>query len=298
MSQTNRKRGLGRGLDALFQDAEVQQPSTNTSDAKGDNAALHLPITDLQPGQFQPRHHFDGEALKELSESIRAHGILQPLLVRPISGQPAPYEIIAGERRWRAAQKAQLHSVPVIIQALDDDVALEVALIENLQREDLSAIEEALGYRRLIEEFSYTQEELSKKLGKSRSQVTNTLRLLKLPPKVQALVNDGTISAGHARAILSAKDPLALAKAVVAEGLSVRETEKRASEGEEASSKAKKGSGRINPSKTADLIALEKTVSEQIGMRVKVSAGKDGSGRMVIQYKDLDQLDLLLSKLS
>lgn len=298
MTQTQKRRGLGRGLDALFQDVEAPQPQGAQSETATD-VKNTLPIVDLKPGKYQPRTHFNEDAIADLASSIKQHGILQPILVRPLSkGQG--YEIIAGERRWRAAQKAQLHDVPVIIQDLSDDVALEIALIENLQREDLTPIEEAEGYKRLIEEFEYTQEQLSKKLGKSRSQVTNTLRLLKLPAKVKTYVQKGKLSAGHARALLSAEDPVALAAKVMNEGLSVRETEKLAlSMGTDLGNDHKSNAKRESQfKKDVDTTHLEKELSAHIGMRVVIDPSADGSGRISIQYKTLDQLDGLIEKLS
>lgn len=300
MSSSPKKRGLGRGLDALFQDVDVPRGNeSNDSAASQDRSRQNrLPIGVLKPGKYQPRRRFEAEAIAQLSESIAQHGILQPLLVRPLAD--GIYEIIAGERRWRAAQQAKLHEVPVIIGNFDDDTALEIALIENLQREDLTAIEEAEGFERLIAEFKYTQEALSKKLGKSRSHVTNTLRLLKLPEKVQSYVQDGRLSAGHARAILSAKEPVILAQHVMEEGLSVRDTEKLAltqGTGHGTDEKSNRARAAQSP-KDVDTVALEKELSVQLGMRASIDPAADGSGRVMIQYKTLDQLDLLLEKLA
>ena len=295
-----KKRGLGRGLDALFQDSEhtrraVEEVERPQKPEKKDR----LPISNLTPGQYQPRRHFDNDAIDQLAESIAQHGVLQPLLVRPLAGKDQ-YEIIAGERRWRAAQRAQLHEIPVIIQDLGDEVALEIALIENLQREDLSAIEEAEGFQRLIEEFSYTQDVLSKKLGKSRSHVANTLRLLKLPEKIKTYVQDGQLSAGHARAVLGAKDPVALARKVVEEGLSVRATEKLAlTHGVQPKPQQTQASPHsLNSGKDADTVALERELSSHLGMRVTVDTSAGGSGRLSIHYKTLDQFDAIMEKLA
>lgn len=300
MSNTPKKRGLGRGLDALFQDSEISitdTPKAEKSDLPT-GKPVKLPIGDLAPGEYQPRRHFDEIALNQLAESIETHGIIQPILVRPLGDDR--FEIIAGERRWRAAQRARLHDVPVIIQDMDDDLALEIALIENLQREDLSPLEEAEGFQRLVDEFDYTQDALAQKLGKSRSHVTNTLRLLKLPEKVKPYVQDGRISAGHARALLSCKEPLLLAAKVMQDGLSVRQTEKLATTF---------GTGQATPStskkaetekfrKTVDMMALEKEMSVRLGMRCIIEPNADGSGRLVVQYKTLDQFDDLAQKLS
>ena len=302
MNQSSKKRGLGRGLDALFQDVDVRDQQTSMPENRGGTDKAPAPkntlaIGEMSPGKYQPRRHFNQDAINELANSIKEHGLIQPILVRPRE-EGAGYEIIAGERRWRAAQKAQLHEVPVIIQDLSDDVALEIALIENLQREDLTPLEEAEGYQRLISEFEYTQDQLSKKLGKSRSQVTNTLRLLKLPEKIKPLVQDGKLSAGHARAILGCETPVALAQKVISEGLSVRETEKLAphfgTEKDQAAGKKKNKGAR----KDVDTLALEKELTNRMGMRVHLSPAPNGTGRITIQYKSLDQLDDLLQKLS
>lgn len=299
MSSSPRKRGLGRGLDALFLDSDAERDyERNDGGGESQNRQNRLPIGALKPGQYQPRRRFEAEAIAQLAESIGQHGIIQPLLVRPIG--EGEYEIIAGERRWRAAQKAQLHEVPVIIENFSDDVALEIALIENLQREDLTAIEEAEGFQRLIAEFDYTQDALSKKLGKSRSHVTNTLRLLKLSDKIQSYVQEGRLSAGHARAVLSAKEPEILAQKVMKDGLSVRETEKLAlTQGtghgnDDQSARARAAT----PVKDVDTVALEKELSVQLGMRARIDPAANGSGRVTIDYKSLDQLDLLLEKLA
>lgn len=301
-TNTPKKRGLGRGLDALFQDSGVQ---TNAGGAPVENSStptgkpVKLPVGDLTPGEYQPRRHFDEAALDQLAESISTHGILQPILVRPMG--EGRYEIIAGERRWRAAQRARLHDVPVIVQDLSDDVALEIALIENLQREDLSPLEEAEGLQRLVDEFDYTQEQLATKLGKSRSHVTNTLRLLKLPEKVKPYVQDGRISAGHARALLSCKEPLLLAAKVMQDGLSVRQTEKLAlTFGTDQKAGSKNTSPAVNEpvKKTVDTLVLEKELSVKLGMRCIVNPSADGSGTLTIQYKTLDQFDDLLNKLT
>ena len=293
-----KKRGLGRGLDALFKDNQAENQSQAESQAAVKGKPVRLPIAQLQPGKYQPRRHFDQEALEQLAESITNHGIIQPLLVRALGADS--YEIIAGERRWRAAQLAKLHEVPVVIQELTDDTALEIALIENLQREDLSPLEEAEGFERLMEEFSYKQDDLAKKIGKSRSHVANTLRLLKLPEKIKPFVQQGKISAGHARALLSCKEPELLASKVMHDGLSVRETEKLAlTFGTDIgtspdAAKARQAKFR----KDVDTVALEKELSVKLGMRTTIDPAADGSGRLTIQYRSLDQLDELLKQLS
>jgi ParB family chromosome partitioning protein len=297
-------RGLGRGLDALFEDEEGIYPQ---ADKMGDTPGaqrLMVGLDQLEPGSYQPRREFNDDSLKELAASIAVHGVLQPLVVRPKVGFEGMYEIIAGERRWRASQRAQLHEVPVVIKDLNDEQALEIALIENLQREDLNAVEEAMGYRLLIEEFGHTQEKAAAALGKSRSHVANMLRLLKLPSKVLDMLKDSRISAGHARAIISTDDPLAMAQMIVSKGLSVRETENFVNQsvdksgGKKSSAKSKiKDSADI--SKDVDTLSLEKEISAALGMNVKIEVGKDyTNGQVAIEFKSLDQLDEILHRLS
>jgi len=299
-----KKKGLGRGLSHLFGEAEAsyrvstpEAPAATQAPATAGGSTL--PITYLRPGKFQPRRHFDETLLDELASSIRQHGLLQPILVRPLAGQADAYEIIAGERRWRAAQRASLHDVPVIVQTLTDTQALEIALVENLQRQDLSALEEAEGYKRLMDEFGHSHSELGELVGKSRSHVANMLRLLALPDGVKAMMQSGALSAGHARALLTAPDPEALAKDVTGRGLSVRETERIANEARDT----RKPSAKPAPSppaakpKHADLLALERDMTERLGLRVSIDA-HGSSGTLSIAYKTMDQLDDVLSKLS
>ena len=290
MTSVNKKRGLGRGLDALFQDEEAVHYNEAVS---GGSTQKTLSVGKLVPGKFQPRRRFVSDAIDQLAESIKVHGVLQPLLVREISN--GQFEIIAGERRWRAAQQAQLHDVPVVIQDLNDEQALEIGLIENLQRQDLTALEEAEGYQRLINDFSYTQEQLAQQLGKSRSHVANILRLLKLPVSVQDLVQDEKLSAGHARALITSKNPEELAKLVVKKGLSVRETEKLAMGVLVKTTPVSKAVSK----KDVDTLALEQSVERSLGMSVQINAKSKGtSGQLIISYKDLDQLDSLLGRLA
>lgn len=287
-----RRKGLGRGLSALLGD-QAPAPATGES-ASGLGTLRTMPVEWLQPGRFQPRRHFDEEHIADLVESIRDKGVLQPLLVRPLPGQHGRFEIIAGERRWRAAQRARLHQVPVIVNDLSDREALEIALVENLQRQDLSPLEEADGYRRLMEEFSHTQEELAKAVGKSRSHVANMIRLLALPDPVRELLEQGELTAGHARALLTAPDPVGLAHQVVTKGLNVRQTEKLAS----SQGKPKPATGRGEPApRDPDLIALERDLAESLGCRVTVHPLGKG-GELTIAYGSLEQLDDLLSRLS
>ena len=265
------RKGLGRGLSALLD--EMPEPASEARTA---------PIEHLRPGQFQPRRRFDEAELGELADSIRAHGLLQPILVRRIEDG---FEIVAGERRWRAAQKAQLHEVPIVVRDLDDGAALEVALVENVQRQDLTPLEEAEGYRRLINQFGHTQEALGRLVGKSRSHVANTLRLLDLPEQVRVMLQDGQLTAGHARAVLAAENPLQLAEKIAGGGLNVRAAERL------ARPKAK-------PVKDADTAALEQTLGQAIGLKIAIEHRSDGSGEVRIAYRNLEQLDEVARRLS
>jgi len=302
-----RRSNLGRGLSALFGDVAANDEPLPAMDklrpsaaaGSGGGAGKPIPIEFLRPGRYQPRRHFDEDAIQGLVESIREKGVLQPLLARRDPDNPARYEIIAGERRWRAAQLAGLHELPVIVRELSDRDALEISLIENIQRQDLNPLEEAEGYRRLIDEFKHTQDALGKALGKSRSHIANTLRLLALPEAIKALVLDGTLTAGHARALLTAADPAALALKVVHEGLNVRQTEELVRESE----KPKKDSA-AQPSaaeaRDVNIVELEREITARIGLKVAIATkGKDGkTGTLTIHYKSLDQFDDLLRRLN
>lgn len=325
----SKKRGLGRGLDALFGEAKREEaarkatPAASTSRAAAPTAAAattvattttvvasepnltgqprKISVERLTPGKFQPRRQFNDDAIAQLADSIAVHGILQPIVVRPLSGNIAApnsvFEIIAGERRWRAAQKAQLHEVPVIIRELDDQQALEFGLIENLQREDLNPLEEAEGYQRLMEEFGHTQEQLAQQLGKSRSQVANTLRLLKLSGAARAKLQSGALSAGHARALIGAKHADEIAEQIVKRGLSVRQTEKLVAQSEHKGQGAPKGAKRpAFVQKDVDILALEEKMTSLLGLRVSIEG--DTQGKLVIEYKSLEQLDDVLARLS
>lgn len=285
------RRRLGRGLSALLGDDEADYQDLDKAKAP----PRELPIEQLHPGQFQPRTNFDDDDMNALVDSVRSKGILQPILVRRDPVQADLYEIIAGERRWRAAQRAQLHNVPVIIRELSDQEALEIALIENIQRSDLSAIEEAEAYQRLIDEFTHTQDALSKVVGKSRSHVANTLRLLTLPDEVRKMVDKGELTAGHARALVGREDALPLAREIAKSGLTVRDIESRVSSGP-----SKGGKSKAAP-KSADTIALERDVSDAIGLKVaiKLKGGEtSGRGTLSIDFKTLDQLDDVLRRLN
>jgi len=291
-SESSRRMSLGRGLSALFGEDASEAPGVAASEAS--RGPRQVPVEFVHPGRFQPRRRFDEESLNGLVESVREKGVLQPLLVRRDPDQENVYEIIAGERRWRAAQLAGLHDVPVLVRELSDADALEVALIENIQRQDLTALEEAEGYRRLMDEFAHTQEDLGKVVGKSRSHVANMLRLLALPEKLKEMVQDGRLTAGHARALLTADDPLELAERVVALGLNVRQTEELA----RAADKPARAE-RLPPSEEdgdADLRALEEEISVGIGLRVQIKP-KGKRGTIAIHYQSLDQLDDVLRRL-
>jgi len=278
-------KGLGRGLDALLGSAEE-------GPAAGESLGT-LPIEALQPGRYQPRTRMDPESLAELAGSIKAQGVMQPILVRPL--EAGRYEIIAGERRWRAARMAGLTSVPALVREVPDRQALAIALIENLQREDLNALEEATGVKRLIEEFGMTHVEAAEALGRSRVAVTNALRLLELAPPVQELVREGKLDMGHARALLTlpALKQVEIARIAVAKALSVRQVEAL------VAGLAKRPGTEVRAKADRDVARLEEEVSQRLGTTVKIQTGfKPGSGKLVIQYSTLDQLDALLRKLN
>lgn len=329
---------LGRGLNALFGDDETpsynvayageQAAATSQHGAPTTHAAtppttggngqtiLRVPITALQASRFQPRRVFNEEALADLAGSLKTHGVLQPLIVRRLAAPAengALYEIIAGERRWRAAQIVPLHELPVIVRDFTAEQAAQIALIENLQREDLNPIEEAAGYQRLLDEYQYTQDDLANVIGKSRSHISNALRVMTLSDGIKDMLAKGDITAGHARALVKAKDPQALAEHIVRKGLSVRETEKLAQadaakyRGAAPKTAPKQnGASNVTPMpgvavgthKTADVLALEKSISDVLGLTVEVMTGKGQAGSMTIHYRNLDQLDDVLRRLS
>ncbi|MFN6955454.1 MAG: ParB/RepB/Spo0J family partition protein [Acetobacteraceae bacterium] len=271
---------LGMGLSALMGDSAAPAPTPS-------GAPRSLPIEALEPSPFQARSAPDPAALAELAASIQEHGILQPILVRPKPGAAGRFQILGGERRWRAAQQARLHEVPVVIRDLDDRAAMAAGLVENLQREDLNALEEAEGYARLISEFGLKQDSLGQVVGKSRSHVANTLRLLNLPPRVREMLRGGALSAGHARALLGAQDPERLAGLVVVRGLSVRQTEAL------AAAAPRDPAARRGAKHDADTAALERRLTERLGLKVAIRASGKG-GQVTITYRDLDQLDGVL----
>ncbi len=280
-----KRKPLGRGLSALL----GEQPALPPDPVPSAGTVRLLPIEALRPGRFQPRRQFDEAAMASLVESVREKGILQPILVRRHGDDG--WEIVAGERRWRAAQAAGIHAVPVLVQDLDDRAALEIALVENVQRQDLTALEEAEGYQRLIDEFGHRQEDLARAVGKSRSHVANTLRLLQLPGDVRRLVQEGALTAGHARALIGADGAGELARRVVAQGLNVRQTEKLATGSKQTAPR------KPVPEADADTRALERTLEQQLGLRVEIEHGGRG-GRLVLHYRTLDQLDDVLKRLA
>ncbi len=280
MSERARRRPLGRGLAALFGETE--------GDASIDPASQRrIPIELIRPSALQPRRRFAEAELDALARSIREKGVLQPLLVRPVADADAAFELVAGERRWRAAQRVGLHEVPVIVRALADSEALEIAVVENLQREDLSPLEEAEAYKRLVTEFGRTQASLAEAVGKSRSHVTNTLRLLTLPPAVRERLDEGELSAGHARALLAAAEPAALADEIVRRGLNVRATERLVQR------RAQRPSSPRRPLRDADTLVLERDLGAELGLRVTLEP-KTRGGALTLHYQNLDQLDRVL----
>lgn len=289
------KRGLGRGLSALMAEVQVDRPRDNGQVLQGKpgRAEVMVPIERLIPNPDQPRRDFVPEALEELAASIREKGVIQPLIVR--ARDEDRFEIVAGERRWRAAQIAQLHELPVLVRDFSDTEVLEVAIIENIQRADLNAVEEALAYRQLMDRFGHTQEKLAEALGKSRSHIANLLRMLNLPDQVLGLVRSGAISAGHARALVTSDHAAEIARQIVAKGLSVRETE-RLTQAPKAQAKARQAR---DDGKDADTRALESDLSATLRMKVQIDhrPGQDG-GSLTVTYRSLDDLDMLCRMLS
>jgi ParB family chromosome partitioning protein len=305
--------GLGRGLSALLGNDEVpvaSAASETAASAAAPSGQRHAPIEFLHPGKFQPRSIFDPEMLENLAQSIRENGVLQPILVREHPRRSGEFEIVAGERRWRAAQLAQLHQVPIVLRGLSDREVLEIAIIENVQRQDLSPLEEATGYDRLMAEFSYTQEQLAERIGKSRPHIANMLRLLDLPEKVRDLLAAGDLTTGHARALIKADDPVALAEQVVAQGLNVRQTEQLAQAHKpQAKLSGKAGAGKVATGKVArtprtpadekdaDTRALERDLEQRLGLKVEIEFDGAG-GEVIVHYRSLEQLDEIISKLN
>jgi ParB family chromosome partitioning protein len=298
-SKKTQNRGLGRGLSALM--ADVNEPGAKSDGNISRQPDMMVPVERVHPNPEQPRRHFDAESLADLSRSIAEKGIIQPLIVRQSPRQEDAYEIVAGERRWRAAQMAQLHDIPVILRDFNDTEVLEVAIIENIQRADLNPVEEATGYSQLMTKFGHTQEKLAEVLGKSRSHIANAVRLLNLPDEVLTHLREGRLSSGHARALITSQDPVALAREVIRKSLTVRETEKLAkSEGAPSKTRGKSGGSKPgSAAKDADTIALEEDLSANLTMSVSIDhhPGQE-AGQMTIRYTSLDQLDRLIGMLS
>ena len=279
---TSKKKGLGRGLKALFGD---QKPEVKKKEKTGHNR-LKAAIGDLSPNKYQPRIHFDEEKLVELANSIKKNGIIQPIAVREDKVDPGRYEIVAGERRWLAAQKASLHEVPIVILDLDDNEALEVAIVENIQRDDLNVIEEAKGYKRLSEEFGYDHEKIAKFMSKSRSHISNTLRLLTLPKDVIGLIEEGNLTAGQARPLIGLPSATNIAEEIVAKNLSARSVELLV-----RSKKGPQKSGQIRID--SNILSEQNKIQERLGMNVNIQNKKNNSGKITILYKNLEQFELV-----
>ncbi|WP_326913947.1 ParB/RepB/Spo0J family partition protein [Sphingopyxis chilensis] len=300
-----RPSGLGRGLNALFGDVAVEAPvlatpgsATKATPVSGD-AVQHVGVGSIRPLPGQPRRHFDENAIAELADSIGLRGLLQPIIVRR-SPDGDGYQLVAGERRWRAAQRAGLHQIPALVRELDDAATYEIALVENIQRQDLNAIEEASAYRRLIEDFGHNQEALAKLVGKSRSHVANLMRLLDLPESVQELVGDGSLAMGHARALIGAADAEAIARRVAKEGLSVRTVEAlvRAAKGGDAPRKGPLEYKSMDGGRDPDIVAVERHLSELLGIGVAIQYAGEGKGALTLKFASLDQLDMICQRLS
>jgi ParB family chromosome partitioning protein len=299
MSKAPERRGLGRGLSALMADIQSDPVILPDPSSPGSRRSeLFVPVEKIRPNPQQPRRTFAPEALQELADSIRQKGVLQPLILRQVSNSDM-YEIVAGERRWRAAQIAQLHEVPVIVRSFDDDEVLQVAIIENIQRADLNAIEEASAYRHLMDRFGHTQEKMAEALSKSRSHIANLLRLLNLPQDVQAHLRDGRLTAGHARALITAPNPSELAHIVIERNLSVRETEQLVKSRQAGATTKKQSNRSRSGQKDSDTRAIESDLSANLKMGVSISHEPGGErGTLSIRYNTLDDLDLLCRALS
>ena len=292
MMDDARRRGLGRGLSAL-----LGEEGGEGGTAEAPRGTRPVPVELIHPGRFQPRRHFDPESQQALVDSIKAQGILQPLLVRRHPEIEGHFELVAGERRWRAAQAAQLHEVPVLLRELGDREALEIALVENIQRQDLNPIEEAEGFRRLMDEFKHTQEDLSRALGKSRSHIANQLRLLGLPDEVRELVREGKLSAGHARTLIGMENPLEIARRMAGSGMSVRQAERLA----QAQSRQKENFEKpasLAGKRDADTAVLERELTQLLGLKVQIVFNGQSGGILSIHYQTLEQLDDVLRRLN
>ncbi len=284
------KKRLGRGLAALIGD-DLTDDVPVTQDPEIRSALREVPIETVRTNNLNPRKHFNEDELQDLAKSISEKGILQPVVVRP-TGDGATFQIVAGERRWRAAQRAGLHTIPVLVRELSDKEVLEIAIIENVQRADLNPVEEAMGYQQLIDSFDYTQQQLAESIGKSRSHIANTLRLMTLPPAVLERLQKGDLTAGHARALIATDDPVGLSQKIVALGLSVRQAEALARNKSQTN-----GSAPTQSDKNSDLRSVEKAISEALGLRVSVQTSDGEKGKLIISFKTLDQFEELCSKL-
>lgn len=297
-----RPSGLGRGLNALFGDAAVEAPvlaapGTAPRPPVPGDSVQHVPVGAIRPLPGQPRRHFDEGAIAELADSIGARGLLQPIIVRNApDGQG--FQLVAGERRWRAAQRAGLHQIPALVRELDDAATYEIALVENIQRQDLSAIEEASAYRKLIEDFGHSHEVLAKLVGKSRSHVANLMRLLELPDEVQQLVGDGSLSMGHARALIGVDGAAGIARQVIREGLSVRAVEALVRDAKGSGRKAVADNGAAAGGRDPDIMAVERHLSELLGIAVAIQYAGSGRGALTLKFASLDQLDMICQRLS
>jgi ParB family chromosome partitioning protein len=293
MAEEGTRSRLGRGLAALIGDVGDE------SSVERPRAQRRLPTSALRPNARNPRRSFAAAELEELAASLRERGIIQPIVVRPLRGVPDGYEIVAGERRWRAAQRAGLHEVPVVVIEATDAEALQLAIIENVQRADLNPLEEAEGYRALMEEFHNSQEEIAKIVGKSRSYIANTLRLLKLPNAVKAYIEDGKLTAGHARMLIGEANAEQLAQDIVARDLNVREVEAMARERAQKSGKKQTNGRRAHgaAAKDADTLAAEKRLTDALGLTVSIDQRRGGGGTLSIRYRDFDQLDDVIQRL-
>lgn len=292
-AEDTRKRGLGRGLSSLLGDEPAANSGAMAPGSGEPGPLTAIPVELMQPSPYQPRRHFDDEAFATLVESVRDKGVLQPILVRRDPNDERRYEIVAGERRWRAAQQARLHEVPVVIKDLSDRETLEVALVENLQREDLTPLEEADAYRRLMDEFGHTQEVLAKAVGKSRSHVANMMRLLTLPKSVQRMLDEKEISAGHARSLINAENPEELAREIQRRGLNVRQTEDLSRKAKPEEVKKASAVARPDP----NISALEHDLAEATGLKVSVHAKASGAGSLTIHFDAPEQLDDVINRL-
>lgn len=308
MSALEKRQPLGRGLNALFGEDTAAPYGVKLSSAQPAPTAMSkgltkIAVTLISPSPFQPRKVFSDESLNELASSLKQHGMAQPMVVRPKPGAAGQYELIAGERRWRAAQRVPMHEVPVIVQDIDDKTAMEIALIENLQRVDLNPLEEARAFQRLIDEYAYKHDQLATVLGKSRSHITNLLRLLQLPESVQDKLLDGSLTMGHARALITSTNPEALAEQIIKNGLSVRDAEKLAANQKGRTTgtpeKIAKAISTANKAqKDADIRALENNLSQLLGLHVSIDPESTTKGVIAIAYQNLDQLDDVLRRLS